>query len=86
MHQVLEGRQKLGLKRREAFKRAANMIITKLRTWTITYEPSVEEIRARFSEVPDALVAEVLRPYRKRVTELLCEKHSLDKPRFSGFS
>ena len=85
LHAMLEGINRLGLKRKDASIRAANQMITKLRSWPIGYEPSNVELRKRFSEVPNSVVDEVLKPYRKRAQELLCEKHTLDKPRFTGF-
>ena len=47
VHQFLEG-TKMGLEKKEAFCRAANMIITKKRVWPLDYCPPLPEIRKYF--------------------------------------
>jgi len=65
LHQVLEGRQKLDLTRKQAFRRAISQIITRRRTWSVTYEPTVQEIQTRFCKVSDQEVFEVLSTVKK---------------------
>ena len=85
LHAFLEGRNRMGLGTKNSAVRAASLLITNLRKWRLQYEPSKSELRMRFSEVPNSIVNEVLEPYKKRVQELLCKKHTLDRIRFSCF-